>query len=214
MAAATAALAACSDPPASPRVPNLPGGTGASASAGAGGGGGGKGDDRNAGRALNGATGDAGTARRTALHNAAECIRQHGAPNYPDPVLTADGRVYTDERGLHDAIDENGLDAVETACGELIRAAKFSPDDQAPPPPRLVQAGVKSAGCLRAHGLPDYPDPTAGTSFVPGKGFGLDGTALPAAGKADPTVQQALGACRSILDEESRLSSLGSLADA
>jgi hypothetical protein len=189
-------------------VPTLAASNGAP---GASGGTGGNKDD--AGRALNGTTGDASTARRTALHTAADCIRQHGAPKYQDPVLTADGRVYTDELALRD-LDEAALTAIENACGEKIRAAKFSPYDQAPPPPKLIQAGVRSAQCMREHGLPDYKDPTARTPFTPGKGFGLSPDGLPAAGKQDPTVQRALQACRSILDEEARLSTLGNLANA
>jgi hypothetical protein len=197
-------LGGCGQAPSSPTVPSLP-----QASAGA---------SAGASANPNGVTGDGSAARRTALHNAAECIRQHGAPRYQDPVLTADGRVYTDELTLFDSLDETQLAAVETACGELIRAAKFSPGDQAPPPPKLVQAGVRSAECFRAHGLPDYKDPTVNSRFTPGKGFGLDASGIPGAGQGDakqnPTVQQALTACRSVLNEESRLSSLGSLADA
>jgi hypothetical protein len=195
-------LAGCTGPAASPGVPQLSGSTAAEA--------GGDGE----GRALNGATGDGGAERRAALHEAAECIRRNGAPDYPDPVLTTDGRVYTDSRRLHDAVDEAELAAIETTCGELIRAARFDPDDQAPPPPRLVQAGVKSAECMRANGFPDYPDPTAESEFTPGKGFGLDADSLPTGGKRDPAVFRALQACRSILDAEARMSSLGSLADA
>jgi hypothetical protein len=206
VAIGTGLLGACGHRPASPSVPTLAGSHGASGASG------GTGKD-DSGRVLNGTTGDASAARRTALHKAADCIRQHGAPNYQDPVLTTDGRVYTDEVALRN-LDEAASAAIETACGEMIRAAKFSPDDQAPPPPKLIQAGVKSAQCMRSHGLPDYKDPTASSPFAPGKGFGLDSTSIPAAGKQDPTVQRALTACRSILDEEARLSTLGSLADA
>jgi hypothetical protein len=161
----------------------------------------------------NAANGDGSTERRTRLHAAAQCIREHGAPNYQDPVLTADGRVYTDVVALRD-LDDEKLEAIRTACGELIRAANFAMDDQAPPPPALVQAGVRSAECLRANGLPNVKDPTASSPFVPGKGFGLDPDGIPAAGKLDPTVQRALTACRRILDEEATASSLGSLAHA
>ncbi len=192
------ALGACTDGPPSPGVPSLSGGTATSA-----------GGSSNP----NAVTGDGSAERRATLHAAAECIRQHGAPRYQDPVLTAEGRVYTDERTLHDALDEVQLQAVETACGELIRAARFDPDDQAPPPPKLLQAGVKSATCLREHGLSGITDPTAGSRFTPGRGFGLQGE-LPPGDKENPTVRQALQACRNILDEEARLSSLGSLADA
>jgi hypothetical protein len=208
-------LAGCTGPDPAPGVPSLPGGTAGSATSG------GKPGTEDGGKpgtedgsARNGATGDGSAARRAALHEAAECIRRNGAPEYPDPVLTADGRVYTDARRLHDSVDETELAAIESSCGELIRAAGFDPDDQAPPPPRLIQAGVTSAECMRAHGLPNYPDPTAESDFTPGKGFGLDADSLPSAGKQDPTVLRALQACRSVLDAEARLSSLGSLADA
>jgi hypothetical protein len=198
------ALGGCGKAPSSPSVPSLPRGSG--------------GPSTSSSTNPNGATGDGSAARRTALHNAAECIRQHGAPRYQDPILTADGRVYTDELGLHESLGETQLAAVEAACGELIRAARFDPDDQAPPPPKLVQAGVRSAECLRAHGLPDYKDPTVNSRFTPGKGFGLDASGIPGAGQGDakqnPIVRQALTACRSVLDEEARLSSLGSLGNA
>lgn len=155
-------------------------------------------------------TGDAGPERRNRLHAAAECIRQHGIPTYQDPVLTSDGRVYTDARSVQDASDATRA-AVQSACGALISAARFQPDEQAPAPPAMVQAGVKAAQCLRANGLPKVKDPTSTTFFTPGHGFGLDGDALPAGGKQDPVVQRAFHACRPLLDAETRLSSLESL---
>jgi hypothetical protein len=193
-------VTACSDKPASPGVPTLGGGAGApSASAGGGN--------------PNVANGDGSAERRSKLHAAAQCIRENGAPNYQDPVLTADGRVYTDEVGLRE-LDEPEMEALQTACAELIRAANFGIADQAPPPPAVIRAGVKSAECLRAHGLPNVKDPTANSPFIPGKGFGLNPDELPADGKQDPTVQRALTECRSILDEEQRVSSLGNLTNA
>jgi hypothetical protein len=194
--------AACSADPSSPGVPTLSGSNAADNH-----------DADRAGNNLNAANGDGSTERRTKLHAAAQCIREHGAPNYQDPVLTADGRVYTDVVSLRD-VDDEKLEAIQTACGELIRAANFTVDDQAPPPPALVQAGVRSAECLRANGLPNVKDPTANSQFVPGKGFGLDPDGIPAGGKGDPTVQRALAACRRILDEEASASSLGNLAHA
>ncbi|GIH16726.1 hypothetical protein [Rugosimonospora africana] len=170
------------------------------------GGGRGSGDDLGYRPTCAGASGDA---RKNALHAAAECIRQHGIPTYKDPVLSADGHVYTDSRSLQDA-DENTVQAVAQACRDLILTAQLVPDGQAPAPPKLVQAGVKSARCMRANGLPNFRDPTANDLFTPGHGFGMHPEDLPG-DKTDPTVQHALQACRSILDEEARASSLGSL---
>jgi hypothetical protein len=193
---------ACSDEPATPTVPRL-------AVSGSAGTGEGTGDDENP----NAVGGDSSAERRAKLHAAAQCIREHGAPRYQDPLLTADGYVYTDDVALRD-VEEQAMTAVEAACGDLIRAAKFSMRDQGPPPPELIQAGVKSAQCLRANGLPNVKDPTVDSRFAPGKGFGLDPTGIPAGGKQDPTVRRALDACRSILDEEAAMSSLGNLGNA
>jgi hypothetical protein len=154
--------------------------------------------------------GAAGPARSAALHTAAECIRQHGLPHYTDPVLTPDGSVYTDLRSVQDA-SQAVQDAVRTSCGTLIAQAGFDPQAEPPAPPALVQAGVRSAQCLRAHGLPRVKDPNAHSPYTPGHGFGLSGDEVPAGGKADPTVQAAFRACRGLLDAEIRASTLSDL---
>jgi hypothetical protein len=198
------AAGACSDGPSSPTVPRLSVSAGASTGTGSG-----TGDRDNP----NAVGGDSSAARRAKLHAAAQCIREHGAPRYQDPVLTADGYVYTDDVALRD-LEEPQMTAIDAACRTLITAAKFAMKDQGPPPPRMIAAGVKSAQCMRAHGLPNYKDPTVASNFAPGKGFGLDSQSIPAAGKRDPTVQRALQACRRLLDEEAALSSLGNLGNA
>lgn len=154
--------------------------------------------------------GATGPSRGAALHAAAECIRQHGVPTYQEPVLTAAGYVFTDARSIQDAGSDVAA-AIQRACGSLLSAAGFHPDDEPPAPPALVQAGVKTAQCLRAHGLPNYRDPTDTTVYTPGHGFGTATDELPnngALGKQDPVVQQAFAACQSQLDEEIRQSTL------
>lgn len=160
------------------------------------------------------------TTRVAQLHAAAQCIRSHGVPTYQDPVLTANGQVYTDSRSLQN-LGRNGndqqsmIDALRSACGNLVTAAGFQPEDEAPAPPQLVQAGVRSAQCLRANGLPNMRDPTSASPFTPGHGFGLSADELPnngALGKQDPAVQRAFSACRALLDEEIRQSTLSILA--
>jgi hypothetical protein len=162
------------------------------------------------------------TTRVGQLHAAAQCIRAHGVPTYQDPVLTADGHVYTDSRSIQDvgAKQSRGeqdamLDAIRQACGGLFTAAGLQPDDESPAPPQLVQAGVRAAQCLRANGLPNMRDPNSESPFTPGHGFGLTADELPnngALGKQDPTVQRAFTACRPLLDAEIRASSLSNLA--
>ena len=162
------------------------------------------------------------TTRVAQLHAAAQCIRSHGVPSYQDPVLTAEGQVYTDSRSIQDlgakssrAQQDAMINAIRQACGALMTAAGFQPDDEAPAPPALVQAGVRSAQCLRANGLPNMRDPNSASPFTPGHGFGLSADELPnngALGKQDPAVQHAFTACRSVLDDEIRASELSALA--
>jgi hypothetical protein len=197
-------LGACSKGPSSAAVPRLTTGGSAGPSAGA------RPDNHDNPNAV---AGDASAARRAKLHAAAQCIRQHGAPNYQDPVLTADGYVYTDEVAMRDLSDDQ-LTALTDACQDLIHAANFAINDQGPPPPALVQAGVRSAQCMRAHGLPNFKDPTVNSHFTPGKGFGLTADEVPPGGKQNPILQRAIAACRPILDAESSASSLGSLGHA
>ena len=162
------------------------------------------------GSAGQGSAGQGSAARAAALHQAAQCIRQHGIPSYADPVLTAGGRVYSDSRSIQDA-SQAALSAVQQACGALAASAGLSPADEPPAPPQLVQAGVRAAQCMRAHGLPNDADPSARTPYTPGHGFGMTASEVPAGGKASPVFQRAAQACRALLDAEITASTLTSL---
>jgi hypothetical protein len=150
--------------------------------------------------------------RGAELHAAAQCIRQHGIPGYGDPVLTPAGQVYTDSRSFDNA-PRSVWDAVQQACGALATQAGLYPDAEPPAPPQLIQAGVRSAECLRAHGLPNVQDPTAQTPYTPGHGFGFTMGEIPAGGKTSPVFQHAAQACRSVTDAEIQASTLASLGN-
>jgi hypothetical protein len=152
------------------------------------------------------------SARAAALHAAAQCIRQHGIPSYADPVLTASGQVYTDSRSIQDA-PQAVLNAAYQACSTLVARAGLNPSREPPAPPQLVEAGVRAAECMRAHGLPNFRDPTAQSSYTPGHGFGISAGEVPAGGKLDPAYQAAASACRTLLDGEIHASTLASLGN-
>jgi hypothetical protein len=149
-----------------------------------------------------------------ALHAAAQCIRDHGVPKYQDPVVAPDGSVYTDQRSLEDAStgNRNFFDPIRAACRSLFTAANFNPSTEARATPALVQAGVRAAECMRAHGLPNFRDPTASSTFTPGHGFGMTMDELPPGGKANGIVQQASRTCRALIDAELNASNLSSLS--
>ena len=156
------------------------------------------------------ASGGGNQSRAAALHAAAACIREHGIPNYQDPVLTPSGQVYTDSRPFNDASAAVST-AVLSECQTLIVRADFQPDAEPPAPPQLVRAGVLAAECERLHGLPNVTDPTAQSNYTPGHGFSLSGNEVPAGGKLSPGFQQAVRACHRPMDAEIRASTLGSL---
>ena len=196
VASAAVLLAGCgSSGAASPAVPSLS--QAASASAPANGGQG---------------SGGSGPARASALHAAAACVRQHGIPNYSDPVLTPSGAVYSDSRPFQNA-GQSVIDAVHQACGRLLTQANLNPENEPPAPPQLVQAGVLAAECMRAHGLPNMRDPTAQSPYTPGHGFGITAGEVPAGGKQNPIWQHARQACGSQVDAELRASTLASLGN-
>jgi hypothetical protein len=149
--------------------------------------------------------------RAAALHAAAQCIRQHGIPSYQDPVAASGGRVFSDLRSIEEAPDAT-ISAIQQACGTLVARAGLSPEDEPPAPPQLVQAGVRAARCMRAHGLPNLHDPTSQSPYTPGHGFGMTANEVPSGGKAGPVYQTAAHACRSLLDDEIRASTLASLS--
>jgi hypothetical protein len=155
---------------------------------------------------------DYSAARVTALHNAAACIRAHGIPGYTDPVLTPSGATYSDRRPFEDASDATRA-AVTHACGTLMAQASLNPDYEPPAPPQLVQAGVASARCMRAHGMPNLRDPNPQAPYTPGHGFGLSADEVPAGGKANPVFQHAIQACQQVNSAEIRASTLGSLSN-
>ena len=153
-----------------------------------------------------------GSARAGALHAAAVCIRQHGIPGYADPVLTPSGQVYSDSRSIQDASQAVAA-AVQQACGRLLAAADLSPEDEPPAPPQLVQAGVRSAECMRAHGMPHVQDPTSRSPYTPGHGFGLTASEVPPGGKLSPVWQHAARACSAQITAEIQASTLASLSN-
>ena len=90
-----------------------------------------------------------------AAQAAVACARNHGMPGVPDPVLSANGQV-TIPGGT-----PQPTPAVRSACAAQIRAAEATnsalPDVSASD----VQALLRYAACMRAHGLPRWPDPNA-----------------------------------------------------
>jgi hypothetical protein len=104
----------------------------------------------------------------------AECMRAHGVPSFPDP--TANGQSQSPDR-----VDKHApaFHTAQRACNAV--AAELG--DAKPRKPRAQQ--LRYAECMRAHGVPSFPDP------LPGGGFDVPS----AVDTGSPAFTSANGAC-------------------
>ena len=108
----------------------------------------------------------------------AQCMRAHGVPNFPDP--NSSGEIL-----LTPSVNTDTA-AYQSAHNDCKSLEPAPPVDPAASSQRLA-AAVKFATCMRAHGVPDFPDPKGtsnggiGFSATPG---GSD-TSSPAFQRAD-----------------------------
>jgi hypothetical protein len=88
----------------------------------------------------------------------ASCMRSHGEPNFPDP----------DAQGNLTINPSSGIDPSSSRFQAAQRAcAKFLPNGGQPPSPaqqaKMQQQALKFSACMRAHGVPNFPDPNFGS---------------------------------------------------
>jgi hypothetical protein len=122
----------------------------------------------------------------------AQCMRGHGAPNFPDPTTSGGFHLTTTPNGPSGAIDINSsqVQAAYRACRHLL--ADGGPDiSQLRQQIRRKQEQalpglLKFARCMRGHAVPNFPDPTQ-------NGLNLNGSGI---SPASPQFQAAVLACR------------------
>jgi len=92
----------------------------------------------------------------TVLRQLAHCIRSHGEPGFPDPIINP---LTGAPDFPQDAPDVPA--SVQQACQSI--ANRLPPDVQQSQPPtaRNMQALLRFAHCMRSHGIPAWPDPNA-----------------------------------------------------
>ncbi len=112
-----------------------------------------------------------------------QCMRSHGVPNFPDPVLTPSGGY---------GYRTSGIDPNSTAFQGALQACKALPSPWHPTGPQLSSAQQEAwltwAKCIRAHGVPNFPDPTFSGRAVQISSAG---------GSSSPQLQAAMNACKS-----------------
>jgi hypothetical protein len=126
----------------------------------------------------------------------AQCGRDHGYPDIPDPHIDGGYLVWPDDGGPDLKERMRTLSEQVPECRVLldqITAKNERRNNETPGPADLpkLQAFAK---CMREHGIDGFPDPKPDGSFP------LAGTPLESEGKSE-RVLTALDACKSIYDK-------------
>lgn len=122
---------------------------------------------------LNGSDNPAPTAH-TKWVTFAGCMRSHGLPTFPDPkshgsglhLNTTGGTVIVD--GEH--LDPTAFQTALRACRSLLPAGRV----RSPVNATRKQAAIRHAQCMRAHGVPNFPDPTFANGHIEINAPGVD----------------------------------------
>jgi hypothetical protein len=124
----------------------------------------------------------------------ASCMRSHGDPGQIDPTVDASKVI---QITLGAGYNGQGLRGESGACATFLSAAQTALGGGASPGSSSEATGLKFARCMRANGVPDYPDPT-GTNQV---GHATSGSEL-----NSPTFQAAATLCAKKTGYQSKFS--------
>jgi hypothetical protein len=115
----------------------------------------------------------------------AECIRNNGVSAFPDP--DASGKLTIDEVANGSSIDPSAP-AFKQALGACkdLEPSGFTGHERTP---QEQQAALKFAQCVRANGVPDFPDPSPDGPLI-------DTNRIPSLAGKDPRTDPGLNASK------------------
>ena len=85
----------------------------------------------------------------------AECVRAHGVPHFPDPGTSGDINFGVD-------VSKQVFTSAVNACKSLEPPGALSSHRSA----TQQSAALRFAACVRANGVPDFPDPVNGQPLI------------------------------------------------
>jgi hypothetical protein len=93
----------------------------------------------------------------TRLLKYSECMRSHGLNDFPDPTTGPSGVSLNVRAGRGSDLRPNSpqFQAAQKACQSLMPGALITPAEKAAANAKAIQY----ADCMRAHGVPNFPDP-------------------------------------------------------
>jgi hypothetical protein len=129
--------------------------------------------------------GDGAPAQQNGAVAYAGCMRSHGVPNWPDPNSSGvfdKTKLSSQQLGA----SSSRVQAAQTACSHLL------PNGGSGPSPTQVQQvraqSLRFAQCVRAHGVPSFPDPDSTGRIPDPASVGID--------QGSPKFEAANQACR------------------
>jgi hypothetical protein len=100
------------------------------------------------------ASGQAGSPSAVAFSH---CMRSHGVPDFPDPTSRGEvPKVTPQQAGVSNA----RFQAAQRACARLLQPSQAQL-------PQIMTGLLNFARCMRARGIPNWPDPTTDRSGQP-----------------------------------------------
>jgi hypothetical protein len=115
----------------------------------------------------------------------AQCMRENGVPNFPDPKINDGGGLNIT---LPDGTDKAKADAATKACQQYLPGGGQAQKAD----PAVVEQLRRFAQCMRDHGIPKFPDPTD-------QGLQVDNDKLGLSGPDDPKLKAAQDACSKLM---------------
>jgi hypothetical protein len=118
----------------------------------------------------------------------AQCMREHGIANFPDP--NANGSISGSGNASGNPINPMSpqFQTAQQACQKYLQGGSTgSPADQA----QELDQALKVTTCMRSHGYPDFPDPTISNGNI-----AFNGTSLGSVSQT-PAFQSQLQECQS-----------------
>ena len=112
----------------------------------------------------------------------ARCMRSHGVPNYPDP--TRSGLVKESLQQL--GVSSSRFQTAQTSCNHLLPNGGSGPT--AAQVQRVRAQALSFSQCVRAHGVPNFPDPGSDGRIPDPASVGVD--------QGSPKFEAANQACR------------------
>lgn len=118
------------------------------------------------------------------------CVRTHGVPDYPDP--DSSGEI-AKESPQQLGVSDSQYQAAQSACQHLLPNGGQPTSAQ---PMADQRNAVRFAGCMRTHGVPDWPDPINDGGRIR---FDVFDGSVPGLDPNSPQVMAAVRKCQSLL---------------